>query len=553
MRGSLFLSVPAPRTPRPRARTTRPLAARLLPLLLALVAAGCPHPASPVVSADPTSDLGPPDAFGVRAGPDYVFVPRAALVHATLPPSFLVVDGAVQLRRDWTGLLGAMGLRRGDTVRACAGEPVTDIAAVDRCFAHFYTSPDLALTFERNAAPRDVRLVFDGPALPPPPYAFVSGDRQPPPADARSLDLAATYGLARSGTSARMPRGALVRVFDDHVLVRPLRANGAIVAYDVASPVLAALGWSGATARVDELALTSDEAATVALRRLLTADRVVVTPADGSLPLTITIEGAPTAPPPLWAPTVLVDAREAQLRAGVRFEGEHRYVPRGALGSLDSVARMDAPRQDVPVEDLARPVDVLRAFGPAIADVLALPWAATIERADGVPIYGATGLTALRRRLLTGDEVTLELGGARPTRVVVHVEGAPIALPDGWPARRRGAPAPADDPPDPRFVREGDTVRMSRLALRSMFVDPLTGHRTRDGLRLGPNMLWHVLDVPMGAALASADGQPATDPTSLDDLGTRLCTVPEVTLTFQNNGETFTRVVQIDGPPVTPP
>ena len=94
---------------------------------------------------------------------------------------------------------------------------------------------------------------------------------------------------------------------------------------------------------------------------------------------------------------------------------------------------------------------------------------------------------------------------------------------------------------------------MSRLALRSVFVDPLTGHRTRDGLRLGPNMLWHVLDVPMGAALASADGQPATDPTSLDDLGTRLCTVPEVTLTFQNNGETFTRVVQIDGPPVTPP
>jgi hypothetical protein len=36
-------------------------------------------------------------------------------------------------------------------------------------------------------------------------------------------------------------------------------------------------------------------------------------------------------------------------------------------------------------------------------------------------------------------------------------------------------------------------------------------------------------------------------------LRTRLCTAPEVTLTLRHDGETFTRVVRIDGAPVTPP
>ncbi|MES2642620.1 MAG: hypothetical protein V4850_24265 [Myxococcota bacterium] len=524
---------------------------------LLLAGPGCPHPAPPDTAPHtPSAGLGPPDAFGVRARPDNVLVPRASLVHRQGPDTFLLVDGALWLHRDRTGLLGAMGLRRGDTLLTCAGEEVADVLAADACFARFFTDDAVRLQVQRNATPRTLYLVFDGPPIPAPRRALAALDTEPVPIVERPPDresLAVAYGLVRAGTSARMPRGALVRLLDDGVHVRPLRAEGAIVAYEVESPVLAALGWTGATSRVDELALTSDEAVADALARLFSADRVLVTPTDGGAPLTITLEGSPTAPPALWKPRVVVDARERRSRDGVRIDGAHRYVPRAALTSLDAIARDESPRRGGPPEDVPGPVTVYRALGGTVADLLDLPWDAPLERMDGVAVYGATSLTALRRRLLTGAEVSIELGGATPKRVLVHVEGEPVVLPDDWPARRRGAPELAPDPLDEHFVRDGDTVRTSRLALRSVFSDPLSGHPHQDGVRLAPNVLWGALDVPIPAVLTAVDGTPATDPTALEDLGTRLCTAPRVTLTLVVRGEVFQRVVVIDGPPATPP
>lgn len=540
------------------------LPAALLSLLLA--APGCPRPAAPSAAADPHADLGPPDAFGVRAGPDHVLVPRAALVHTTAgltPTTFQRLDDAMVLSLDTSGLLGALGLRRGDRLLACDGAPVPDIEAVDACLVRLYAAPGLELDVERNGAPHTVRVVLDGPSVPAPLDARVWQEPQTWPEVSRSPlpgpdDLAAAYGLVRDGATVRLPRAALVRLVDDRVEVRPLREGGEIVAYDVRSPILAALGWAGATARVDELALTSDDAVRAAIARLFTASRVVVTPAGGAPPLTLEIGGAPTAPPASWRPDVKIDGAEARLRAGVRLAGADAYVPRAALHPLLELARLDAPRRRAPPrEDPPGPIHVDRALGDAIAELLDLPWGTTLERIDGVPAYGAASVTELRRRLLTAREVVLDLGGAAPRGLVVHVEGEPVALPDDWPSPR-GAPALDALEPGPfadLVLRDGDTARLHRLAVPWLLRgEPLSGVPARGALQLDNSLFWSALRVPPWTVLTAVDGAPATDPTALLDLTARLCTAAEVTLTFRGrDGGTFTRVVHVEGPPVTPP
>jgi hypothetical protein len=516
------------------------------------------------VSTDPYAHFGPPDAFGVRAGPDSVFVPRAALVHLTggfTHTTFAAVDGAMVLYRDTTGLLAALGLRQGDRLLACAGAPVPDIAAVDTCFARLYTATELDLGTERNGTPRPLRAVLDGPPVPAPeaPLVWLEPLLRPPvtrPPLPGPEALAATYGLTRSGSEARMPRGALVRVVDDRVEVRPVRVGGGIVAYDVESPVLAALGWAGATARVDDLPLTSDPAVREAVARLFTASAIVVTPADGGPPLTLHIDGAPTAPPAFWKPRVLVDAPEARIRAGVRLDGDTAYASRAAFYPLLELARADVPRRGRPEPEATGPVVAYPALGLDVVTLLDLPWDAPVAGVDGVAVYGATSVTELRRRLLTEEQVTLALGGASPGRLVIRVEGAPVPLPDDWPTR---AGTPELNQLQPNAVSDlvrwdGDTARLDRLAVLWLLRGaPFAGVPKRDGFQLSHNELGWALRVPVWSVLTTVDGAPATGPTALLDLTERLCTAPEVTLTFRRDGETFTRVVRIDGAPVTPP
>jgi hypothetical protein len=207
------------------------------------------------------------------------------------------------------------------------------------------------------------------------------------------------------------------------------------------------------------------------------------------------------------------------------------------------------------VSDPPGPVTALDALGSAVLQLLDAPWDATVARVDGVPVYGATSIAELRRRLLTAAEITLELGGTTPRRLVVRVDGPPVALPNDWPTR---AGTPALNELEPTFWEvvqwDGDTARLNRLdVLWLLRGAPVAGVSRSGGFQLSHNELWLSLRLPIWSVLTTVDGVPPAGPTALLDLTERLCTAPDVTLTFRHNGETFTRVLHIDGPPATPP
>lgn len=492
----------------------------------------------------------PADAFGVRVAANEVVVPRAALVHLVPGPraSFVDEGGGLALERDLTGLLGAVGLRRGDLLLTWDGEGVADAETLDARLATLFTGSSADLVAERDGERRAWRVRLDGPPIPAPSGRLVSFRGPPRPVPERPElqgPLAEAYAIRRAGGVVRVPRAVVVRLVDDGATVAPVRREGAVAGYVVESPILAAMGWVGETARVDGVALDADAAAVAAVRRLFSASRMELELRHGAerRVLLVEVEGPPVPPPAFWRPALRLHPEERRIRAGVRIEGDTVRVPRAALLPL-----LEEPAR-APAGDGAT---VGEALGLEVADLLGLPTSVPLTHVDGAPLDGREGILELRTRLLVSGEAMLDVGEEPPRRVRVAVEGAPVDIPVGWPVERVGLED--DDALAEYFRKEGDTVTVGRIELRRMLVRPLTGRPARSGgVALDPNVLWPLLDVPVGAVLVALDGEPVGDSSAVGELERRLCTRTEVRMKLRVNGATLLRIVQVEGGAVGTP
>ena len=187
----------------------------LFPLVLTLWI-GCAKPPPTVVPQPVPSH---PQPFGGEVTDAGLVMPRAALAHLTSgqPLAFgISPDGAV-LAMDESGLLGAIGIFRGDTV-------VTD--DVEALIDGWFTESESTITLMRHGQVRQVTVRWSGPPTPPPAEPLTN--------------LGQSEGLALlSPTSTQLPRAVLAYL--PASTATPVRVDGHIVGYTLSGPIAASV------------------------------------------------------------------------------------------------------------------------------------------------------------------------------------------------------------------------------------------------------------------------------------------------------------------------